>query len=276
MKVKAKGNGIKKKILSFDFLFALMFMRIVMKKTKILTMQLQEEELNILDALKLIEATVTNLEEIRGNDDAMDAELDAINQYANTIGIDSTSEFNRKHQIRLQPSRIDDNPGTAAAYTFHSFHRKAMCEVLDSLIVEYNENIKVCLQKVKPLADALQPPLTEPSNETAQNLCKLFPPGVLIDSDLLLAELDVFRMMFNSQQKQATLTSVQEATKYAFESRKLFPTVYKSYSLLLTAPVSVAKDERTFSKLKIIKNSLRSRMKDKRLNDLILLACEKD
>ena len=97
-----------------------------------------------------------------------------------------------------------------------------------------------------------------------------------IDPDVLLAELDVFRRIFNSQQKQPAPTSVQEAAKFAFESRNLFPTVYKSYSLLLTAPVSVAKDERTFSKLKIIKNSLRSRMKDKRLNDLILLACEKD
>ena len=65
MKVKAKGNGIKKKLLSFNFLFALMFMRFIMRKTKILTKQLQEEELNILDALKLIDATVENLREIR-------------------------------------------------------------------------------------------------------------------------------------------------------------------------------------------------------------------
>lgn len=36
-----------------------------MRKTKILTKQLQEEELNILDALKLIDATVENLREIR-------------------------------------------------------------------------------------------------------------------------------------------------------------------------------------------------------------------
>ena len=56
----------------------------------------------------------------------------------------------------------------------------------------------------------------------------------------------------------------------------MFPTVHRSYSLLLTAPWSVAKDERTFSKLKIIKNSLMSKMKGKRLNDLIFLAWEKD
>ena len=63
MKIKVKGAGIKLKLLSFDFIFGLMFMRIIM--TKVLTKQLQEEELNILDALKLIDATVENLAEIR-------------------------------------------------------------------------------------------------------------------------------------------------------------------------------------------------------------------
>jgi hypothetical protein len=38
----------------------------------------------------------------------------------------------------------------------------------------------------------------------------------------------------------------------------------------------VAKDERTFSKMKIIKNFLRSTMSDERLEDLIVLAAEKD
>ena len=46
--------------------------------------------------------------------------------------------------------------------------------------------------------------------------------------------------------------------------------------LLFTAPVSVAKDERTFSKMKITKNFLRSTTSDGRLEDLIVLATEWD
>ena len=34
--VKTKGDGIEKKFLTFDFLFALMFMRILITKTEIL------------------------------------------------------------------------------------------------------------------------------------------------------------------------------------------------------------------------------------------------
>ena len=46
-------------VVDFNFMFALMYMRLMMKITKILTMEMQKTELNILDALTLIEQTVT-------------------------------------------------------------------------------------------------------------------------------------------------------------------------------------------------------------------------
>lgn len=45
--------------------------------------------------------------------------------------------------------------------------------------------------------------------------------------------------------------------------------------LASTAPVTTASDERMFSKLKLIKNVLRSKMDDQRLNALIILNCER-
>lgn len=120
--------------------------------------------------------------------------------------------------------------------------------MLDSLITEYLDNVKVCLGKIKPLADGLQPPVKTPTKETVDGICNLFPPACKVESDVLLSELDIFSVMVSSEQP----SSVQEAAKYAHENQKTFPTVYKAYRLLLTAPVSVAKDERTFSKLKIV------------------------
>ena len=204
----------------------------------------------------------------------MDAELDAINECAKQHGIDSAAELNRKHRLRLQPRKIDKGPETSAEFTFNSFYRTEICVVLNSLITEFGENIKAFLKKIGPLAMTLQLPLKTISPETVQDLCKLFPPGFHIETVVILCELDVFRSMIEQQQIQPT--SVKEAAKFSFKNRRLFPTVYKCYSLLLTAPVSVAKDERAFSKLKIVKNSLQSRMKDEQLNDPILLACEKD
>ena len=72
---KAKASGLKNKILKFDFIFALMFMLVIMKMTKILTVEMQKSELNILDALSLTDGTVTSLERIRNSESEMNNQV---------------------------------------------------------------------------------------------------------------------------------------------------------------------------------------------------------
>jgi hypothetical protein len=55
-----------------------------------------------------------------------------------------------------------------------------------------------------------------------------------------------------------------------------FPNVSIAYRILLTVPVTVASAERSFSKLKIIKNCLRSTMSQNRLNGLAMCSIEKE
>ena len=55
-----------------------------------------------------------------------------------------------------------------------------------------------------------------------------------------------------------------------------FPNAYIVYRIMLTIHVTVASAERSFSKLKLIKNHLRSTMSQERLNGLALLSIEKE
>ncbi|XP_058222957.1 uncharacterized protein LOC131332676 [Rhododendron vialii] len=55
-----------------------------------------------------------------------------------------------------------------------------------------------------------------------------------------------------------------------------FPNSWIAYRILLTIPVTVASGERNFSKLKLIKNYLRSTMSQERLNGLAMLSIEND
>lgn len=55
-----------------------------------------------------------------------------------------------------------------------------------------------------------------------------------------------------------------------------YPNVCIAYRILLTLPVTVASAERSFSKLKLLKNYLRSKMSQERLNSLAMLCVEKD
>jgi hypothetical protein len=69
---------------------------------------------------------------------------------------------------------------------------------------------------------------------------------------------------------------IHDACEFAYRKKLMFPAVYNCFKLLFTAPVTVAKNERSFSKMKIIKNFLRSTMSGERQEDLIVLAAEKD
>jgi hypothetical protein len=55
-----------------------------------------------------------------------------------------------------------------------------------------------------------------------------------------------------------------------------YPNVSIAYRILLIIPVTVASAERSFSKLKLLKNYLRSTMSQERLNGLATCSIEKD
>jgi hypothetical protein len=55
-----------------------------------------------------------------------------------------------------------------------------------------------------------------------------------------------------------------------------YPNVSIAYRILLTIPITVASVERSFSKLKLLKNYLRSTMTQERLNGLATCSIEKD
>ena len=136
------------------------------------------------------------------------------------------------------------------------------------------KNVQQCLEKIRPLADVLQPLITSVDFKQAEEISKLFPPSDTVDPACLEAEFEIFPQVVG--RSQVPFKSVHDVRNLAYEHISIFPSIFEVFKLLFTAPVSVAKDERTFSKMKLIKNFLRSTMSDERLEDLILLAAEKD
>ena len=101
----------------------------------------------------------------------------------------------------------------------------------------------------------------------------MFPSDV--DPDVLEAELEVFRNIVDRKEELKN-GSTNNIVQFPYEQSNALPLIWKAYQLMPTAPISVSKDERTFSHLKFVKNVYRSTMGDKRLDNLMLLNCEKD
>lgn len=93
-----------------------------------------------------------------------------------------------------------------------------------------------------------------------------------IDGNELLDEILLLAPML--PQKSCPEKTLSYLTPNSFIDT--FPNIFVSLRILLTIPVSVASGERSFSKLKLIKNYLRSTISQERLSGLATLAIEKE
>ena len=92
--------------------------------------------------------------------------------------------------------------------------------------------------------------------------------------ETLVSEVAVFRSSVEAKNKGFTLMS--DIAQFANKNKATFPLTAKAYRLALTTPVTIAKNEISLRQLKLVKAINRSKMLDERLENLILMPCEKD
>jgi len=82
----------------------------------------------------------------------------------------------------------------------------------------------------------------------------------------------------SQNKKKENCESIEKIYKIcrSFGLKEIFPHMYTALSIALTLPVSSTSPERAFSKLKLIKNRLRSTMNEERLEALMIMSCELD
>ena len=82
----------------------------------------------------------------------------------------------------------------------------------------------------------------------------------LTDTDALMAE------MVGEDISNSKANNLREAAMWLQGKWKSYPSLAKAYQLPLTIPISVASNERSFSRLRMVKNYLMSKMKEERLH----------
>lgn len=94
----------------------------------------------------------------------------------------------------------------------------------------------------------------------------------VINASKIFLELKMLSTLFSEK-----ITSL-EVVNYILSKKLeyLFPNSLIALKILLTMPVTVASGERSFSKLKLIKDYLRSTMTQERLTNLATIAIERE
>lgn len=99
-------------------------------------------------------------------------------------------------------------------------------------------------------------------------------------SGAITAEIISFKSLVIDEIKKRKMKSPRELAEFLLIENKIlassFTNLCTAYTLLLTLPVTSSAAERSFSKLKLIQNYLRSTMSQARLSGLSILSIESD
>ena len=250
-----------------------------MFKMKMMIDLLQTEELDVSGALLAMQETKDSLQRIRRTENAIDDEVQAACLFARQFNVDAEAVFQRIHRTRVPPRCLDPNSETQINMSMATFYRKEVFLFLDTMVEVLSAKINGLEDSFRPCIDVLDPNLI-PTIDKVVKLANQFPSDIL-DPEAFLAELEILNEYYNKVKVERCETKwrIRDAAELAMKCNRekmLFPQVAKIYYLFLTSSPSVCKSERTFSRLKLLKNYLRSTMTQERLENLMILFCERD
>jgi hypothetical protein len=137
--------------------------------------------------------------------------------------------------------------------------------VIDQLVTEYKQVLKSIDTNVQSLTKLSPKYIATFTEKDAENISKMIQ---IDDSCLLYSEAQLFKTEISE------CNTIADANEFVHHRKSSIPLLAQAYQYLLTMPVTVASVERSFSKMKIVKNRLRTAMGDERLNSLLMCTLE--
>lgn len=272
---KATANSLGNKLLDFKFICCLVIWNDILTNINIASKYLQNKSVNISTACKLIHNTLLYLEELRSDEkfneficiaESKAHSLDVPTQFPN----ESTLRSRRKKRQSIDECRDERicDPKT-------SFRIEFYFKILDQAIISVRERFEQLEAHNTSFSFLYDIGILSKNSElssSCKNLADALRNGQNFDlhGEDLFNELTVLSPLIKPQ------TPGIEVLEYIYANRleELFPNCIIALKILLTLPVTVASGERSFSKLKLIKNYLRSTMGQERLVNLSLLSIE--
>lgn len=271
--------------INFEFLLCLEITTPVFQITALASDALQQKDLDHSTAYKVIDGVLDTLKTNRSEEEFKTI-FENASQKAESLDIPIPTVVPGQGRKRKVPAHFQHS--TTAAKVSHQFKSveeyyriKVYYTFLDTMTQELHRRFKGDDDRM-PTDRIIQSfhSLTVPANwvsstnpEADQAIHTLF-DLYGVEEEKLKLELKVFHASFPIPSNDSM--KVMLATLKENRGQLIFPTLVQMIKTYATLPVSTATVERSFSKLKIIKNKLRSLCREDRLSDLLLLAIERD
>ncbi|XP_035712977.1 zinc finger MYM-type protein 1 [Folsomia candida] len=239
---------------------------------------LQKKDMEVDAGAKHLRCLLDWLNEFRVN--GYDKSLEKAKARASEIGVNCNSGFDYRASRGNRPSRYRDgvqNPPTQSnEETFKSeFFQKIMDQIIDEIRSRFQTLQQVASDFSFLWGHKLETYSSEEMKKNVMDLVKSY--GNDFVGETFLREVEHLKRAISAfldkpLQKTMPLDILNVLTANGLQEQ--FINCHTALRIFLTLPVTVATNERSFSKLKIINNYLRSSMGQERLSDLSIISIE--
>lgn len=270
--MKSRINGAMYQMRKFKFLFAICLSRKILLVTENLAKALQARNLSASQGKELYKITVKTLENIKSQD--CDKFWNETLKLSEELCIETPKpERNRKKPERYIDSSDEEEPNISES---PEEHYKGIFKKMIDLSVRClqdrfeQENLKHYsnLQDLLMLAAG-----GKDYDEKLQQVLDFYKED--FNEQNLRIQLQTFKSMFDLKENLVFGDIIDYFTNLEPQVQILLSEVCKVVELVLVLPASNAESERSFSKMKIIKDRLRSTMSAKKLNHYMIVAHNK-
>ena len=269
---RCQANGLLKYFHTFDFVFYLQLMLLLLGLTHNLSKALQRKDQDILNAMSLVKSTKQQLCKLREN--GWDSIIGKVNSFCKN---NNTELFIMEEEF-VNPKRPRQRSNIT---NLHHYQVECFYTVLDMQIQEFNDRFDEINTELLGCTASLSP--TDSFHQFDQSklvrLSEFYPEDFSSMERISFGhQLGIYIDNISEDQRFANLEGLGDLARVMVETKKHLshPLVYRLLKLVLTLPVATATVERSFSAMKIVKTTLRNRMGDEFLNDCMVCYTEKE
>ena len=258
---------------TFEFVIILHLMIRLLGLTNGLSNALQSKDQNIVSAMNMIVSVKNALQKLR--DDGWEPLLLAATNFCGGRNI-TVPNMDDNIAARGYP-----RSSRKMVTCLHHYKVEIFNEVLDRNIVEMNHRFSEASTRLLLCTACLDPrdSFSNFDNDMLVELATMYSADFSsYDCSLLVGELDIYVDVMKRSPDFIACDSLSDLALKFVQKRfhETYPLVYRLITLALTLPVATTSVERVFSAMKIIKSSLRNKIGDDWLNDLMICYVEKD